>query len=133
MLRRGGTARLAGPAPHQHALARVGPVHPPDLDGRIALLVGVLARLGATLSLFGVAFQGIADWQLARWLDSDGLIVVPWRNPNESGVAVFPCPNGEDPGRDIEAGLRKSVTAAATARISERRTDEQTRRAQGRT
>ncbi|HOB46419.1 MAG TPA: HDOD domain-containing protein [Zoogloea sp.] len=69
-----------------------------------------------------------ADWQLARWLDSDGLIVVPWRNPNESGVAVFPCPNGEDPGRDIETGLRKSVTAAATARISERRTDEQTRR-----
>lgn len=69
-----------------------------------------------------------ADWQLARWLESDGLIVVPWRNPNESGVAVFPCPNGEDPGRDIETGLRKSVTAAATARISERRTDEQTRR-----
>ena len=29
--------------------------------------LGVLARLGAALSLFGVAFQGIADWQLARF------------------------------------------------------------------
>jgi len=29
--------------------------------------LGMLARLGAALSLFGVAFQGIADWQLARF------------------------------------------------------------------
>lgn len=69
-----------------------------------------------------------ADWQLARWLDSDGLLCVPWHNPNESGVAVFPCPGTENTGGGIESGLRKSVTSAATARISERRADEQTRR-----
>jgi steroid 5-alpha reductase family enzyme len=29
--------------------------------------LGLLARLGAALTLFGVAFQGISDWQLARF------------------------------------------------------------------
>ncbi len=68
-----------------------------------------------------------ADWQLARWLNSDGLLCVPWRNSHEAGVAVFPCPNTEKPGSDIEPALRRSVTDAATARISERRSDEQMR------
>lgn len=67
------------------------------------------------------------DWQLARWLDSDGLLCVPWQNSHESGVAVFPCSSTEMPGTGIEPGLRKTVTDAATARISERRADDQMR------
>ncbi len=68
-----------------------------------------------------------ADWQLARWLDSDGLLCVPWQNPNETGVAVFPCAGAEQPGTGMEPALRRSVTEAATNRISERRAEEQMR------
>ena len=67
------------------------------------------------------------DWQLARWLASDGLLCVPWRNAHEAGVAVFPCPSTERPGRDIEPELRRTVTAAATARLSAGRADERMR------
>ncbi len=68
-----------------------------------------------------------ADWQLARWLDSDGLLCVPWNNHHESGVAVFPCPSAEDPGLEVEQDLRKTLTLAATSRISERSADQRTR------
>jgi hypothetical protein len=68
-----------------------------------------------------------ADWQLARWLDSDGLLCVPWQNAHEAGVAVFPCAGAEVPGTGIEPALRRSVTEAATSRISERRAEEQMR------
>jgi signal transduction histidine kinase/HD-like signal output (HDOD) protein len=68
-----------------------------------------------------------ADWQLARWLDSDGLLCVPWINHHESGVAVFPCPSTEDPGLEVERSLRKTLTQAATSRISERSADQRTR------
>lgn len=68
-----------------------------------------------------------ADWQLARWLDSDGLLCVPWANVNETGVAVFPCSSNEIPGTELEPALRKAVTEAATNRISERRAEEQMR------
>ena len=68
-----------------------------------------------------------ADWQLTRWLESDGLLCVPWNNPHEAGVAVFPCASNEIPGGDVEPGLRRTVTQAATARLSERRADEKMR------
>lgn len=68
-----------------------------------------------------------ADWQLARWLESDGLLCVPWNNPHEAGVAVFPCASNEIPGGDVEPGLRRTVTQAATARMSERRAEEKMR------
>ena len=71
--------------------------------------------------------RNTSDWQLARWLDSDGLLCVPWRNPNEAGVAVFPCASNEIPGDDVEPGLRRIVTQAATTRMSERRADEKMR------
>lgn len=72
--------------------------------------------------------RSTADWQLARWLESDGLLCVPWNNPHEAGVAVFPCASNEIPGDDVEPGLRRTVTQAATARMSERRADERMRR-----
>ena len=71
--------------------------------------------------------RSTADWQLARWLESDGLLCVPWNNPHEAGVAVFPCASNEIPGDDVEPGLRRTVTQAATARMSERRADERMR------
>lgn len=68
-----------------------------------------------------------ADWQLARWLESDGLLCVPWSNGFESGVAVFPCPSAEDAGEEIEHTLRQLLTEAATVRISERNAEERLR------
>ncbi|MDD2987413.1 MAG: HDOD domain-containing protein [Zoogloea sp.] len=68
-----------------------------------------------------------ADWQLARWLESDGLLCVPWSNSFESGVAVFPCPSAEDAGEEIEHTLRQLLTEAATVRISERNAEERMR------
>lgn len=72
--------------------------------------------------------RSAADWQLARWLASDGLLCVPWNNSFESGVAVFPCPSDEDTGEEVDHGLRMLLTGAATTRISERNTEERMRR-----
>jgi len=71
--------------------------------------------------------RSAADWQLARWLESDGLLCVPWSNGFESGVAVFPCPSTEDAGEEIEHTLRQLLTNAATLRISERNAEERLR------
>ena len=69
-----------------------------------------------------------ADWQLARWLASDGLLCVPWNNGLESGVAVFPCPSNENAGDETDHNLRRLLTDAATVRISERNSEERMRR-----
>lgn len=69
-----------------------------------------------------------ADWQLARWLGSDGLLCVPWSNAFESGVAVFPCATNEDTSDEVGQTLRRLLTDAATLRISERSAEERLRR-----
>ncbi|WP_346287689.1 ATP-binding protein [Zoogloea sp.] len=68
-----------------------------------------------------------ADWQLARWLDCDGLLCVPWENEHQSGVAVYPCPAEEHTGEEIDQTLRKLVTDAATNRISIKQAEERMR------
>lgn len=68
-----------------------------------------------------------ADWQLARWLECDGLLCVPWENEHQSGIAVYPCPADEHAGEELDQALRKLVTDAATTRISTRQAEERMR------
>jgi signal transduction histidine kinase len=68
-----------------------------------------------------------ADWQLARWLECDGLLCVPWENEHQSGIAVYPCAADEHTGEEIDQALRKLVTDAATTRISAKQADERMR------
>lgn len=107
---------LCRPAPGQADLRQIRV----PADDALSLIVGALRSGQETRYQADRPGPGrsTADWQLARGLNCDGLLCVPWENIHESGVAVFPYPGRTGDDGESARGLRKTLVQAATSRLS---------------
>ena len=67
------------------------------------------------------------DWQVSRWLGSDGMLCVPWKNHHDAGVAVFAFASADSDPPDSTRALRRDLVLSATLRLSEERASQHLR------